>query len=184
MLFDPKDLETLAGALVSKGAPILGRMVGTAVGGPLGGFVGGAVGDLIPQIAQTLGLPADADPAQVTAAVQAAPAAPNALVALEEKHKNDLAWAQLQVDQNNAELAVQGPSGLRFFYGGWRPAMGWLAGPVLLTYILVLFALGRAPLPTDVLGLFISVWLALAGVRTFERFQGIALDSVLPAKKK
>jgi hypothetical protein len=183
MGFDPKDLQALAGALVSKGAPILGRLVGTAVGGPLGTFVGGAIGDLIPQIAQSVGLPADASPAVVASTVQAAPAAPDALLALEEKNKTDLALAQLQVDQNDAELHIEGPALLRFFYGGWRPAAGWLLCPIPAAYQLIASA-AHLPLMSDgIWAAFLPVWVGIAGLRTYERYSGIALDTLAIKKK-
>jgi hypothetical protein len=183
MGFDPKDLQALAGALISKGAPILGRLVGTAVGGPLGTFIGGAVGDLIPQIAQSVGLPADAPASQVAATVQAATSAPDALMALEEKNKTDLAMAQLQVDQNDAELHIEGPAALRFFYGGWRPAAGWLLCPIPAAYQIIASAAHLPLMPEGIWTLFLPVWVGIAGLRTYERYSGIALDT-LNIKKK
>lgn len=73
--FDPKDLEKLAGTLVSAGAPIIGGIVG----GPFGAIIGG----LVPQIAAQFGLAPDAPPSAVAAAVEADPQAGNKLAALE-----------------------------------------------------------------------------------------------------
>jgi hypothetical protein len=175
MAFDPKDLAPLAGALLQAGAPILGGIIG----GPFGAMVGG----LLPQIAGAFGLPADAAPAQVTAAVQADPNAGSKLAALEEQHKTELALVQLQVDQNTTELKIEGPAFLRFYYGGWRPAAGWLLCPAPALYQVIASAAHLPTLPDSLWTLFLPVWVGLAGLRTYERYSGVALDT-LNIKKK
>lgn len=186
MQFDPKDLEALAGALISKGAPILGGIVG----GPFGALIGAVV----PQIAEAFGLPGDAPAGQIASTVAAAPDASDKLSALEERHKVELEWAKLQVEQNNAELQVDGPPWLKFYYGGWRPAMGWLCGPILMAYVYVLVTLAtfgvlKSPLTQEgffswfVMVVALPIFAGLAGLRTYERSTGVALDT-LPIKKK
>jgi hypothetical protein len=188
MQFDPKDLETLGGVLLTKGAPALANMLG----GPIAGDIASI---LVPQLAQAFGLPADAPAPQVAAAVQADPNAADKLATFTEQNKFNLAVLQLQVDQNNTELKVDGPPWLKFFYGGWRPAMGWMCGPVLVLYCFVLVALdsfGLLKVPPTPQGFFawvimiiaLPLWAGLAGLRTYERTSGVALDSVLSPKKK
>jgi hypothetical protein len=175
MNFDPKDLEALAGALISKGAPILGGIIG----GPFGALIGA----LVPQIAGAFGLPTDAPPSQVAAAIQAAPDASDKLAALEEANKTELAKLQLQADQNDAELKIEGPAFLRFYYGGWRPAMGWLAGPAIVAYQIAASISHLPLLPDGILASFLPVWVGLAGLRTYERYSGVALDTLAIKKK-
>jgi hypothetical protein len=178
---DLKDLEALGATLLQKGLPILGGIIG----GPVGGIIGNVAGSVIGQLATTLGLPADAPPAVIQAAVQADPQASEKLSALEDAQKTALAFAQLQVDQNNAELATKtGSTGLDFFYGGWRPAMGWVSGPGILAYQIAAFAVGFPPLPDALVNSFLLVWTSIAGLRTYERFTGVALDTLPIAKPR
>jgi hypothetical protein len=176
MNIDPKDLAPLAGALLSAGAPILG--------GIIGGPVGALVGSLLPQLAGAFGLAPDAAPAQIAAAVQADPNASSKLSAIEEQHKSELAWAQLQVDQNDAAMKIEGPAGLRFFYGGWRPMAGWVLCPVPAVYQVIASAAHLPMLPDNLWALFLPVWVGLAGLRTYERFSGVALDTLAISKIK
>jgi hypothetical protein len=175
MNFDAKDLEPLAGALLKAGAPILGGVIG----GPFGAIVGA----LIPQIAGAFGLAPDASPATVAAAVAADPNAQTKLATIEDEQKSALAWAQLQVVQNKDELTVDGPAWLKFFYGGWRPSAGWLLLPVPAIYQMVAYIAHVTPLPDSFFAWSVPVWVGLAGLRTYERYSGVALDT-LPIKKK
>lgn len=170
--FNPKDLENLFGALVQAGVP----MVASAFGGPL---AGAAVSAVLPEIAAALGLDPAAPPAAVAAAVAADPqAAGDKLAALEDKRKTELAVMQLQVDQNNVELTQPGPGFLRFFYGGWRPAAGWLLLPVPTFYQIIACAVHLALLPDSFFVFAVPVWISLAGIRTYERIQGVSLDTL------
>ena len=178
MAFDPKDLEALAASLLQKGLPILGGLIG----GPAGAIAGNVAGSVVGQLATALGLPADAPPATINAAVQSDPQVSEKLTALEDAQKTALTFAQLQVDQNNAELATPGPSWLRFYYGGWRPAAGWAFGPAIFLYQVTAFAVHLPPLPDTLVNSFLLVWTSIAGLRTYERFTGVALDT-LPIDK-
>ena len=175
MAFDPKDLENLAAVVLKAGAPILGGLIG----GPFGAIIG----TLVPQIASAFGLAPDTPPAVIAATVQADPAASDKLAALESKQRDALAWAQLQVDQNNAELAAPGSGFLRFFYGAWRPSAGWLFGPIPALYQLIASAFHLPLLADGLWTAFLPVWIGLAGLRTYERYQGVALDT-LPVKPR
>jgi hypothetical protein len=178
-MFDPKDLEALAGSLLQKGLPALGGLLG----GPVGAVVGNIAASLVPQIAQAFGLAPDAPPAVVAATVSADPNAAGKLATLEDAQKNAIAWAQLQVDQNKDELTVDGPAWLKFFYGGWRPSAGWLLLPVPAIYQMVAYIAHVTPLPDSFFAWSVPVWVGLAGLRTYERYSGVALDT-LPIKKK
>lgn len=176
MSFTIQDLAPLAGVLVEKGLPAIAEMLG----GPIAGSVASLV---VPQIAQAFGLPADAPPAQVAAAVQADPNADSKLATFSEQNKLVLAMMQIQADQNRDELNVDGPPWMKFFYGGWRPAMGWTSGPGILVYQIVAFATGVAPLPDSLVNSFLFTWASIAGLRTYERATGVSLDSILTKKK-
>jgi hypothetical protein len=174
MSFNAADLGPLAGALLKAGAPILGGIVG----GPFGAMIGG----LIPQIAEAFSLPSDAPPATVAASVAADPNASTKLATLEDTQKSALAWAHLQVEQNKDELAVEGPAWMKFFYGGWRPTMGWISGPILVAYQIAASATHLPLIPDGLLAWVTPIWIGLAGLRTYERYSGVALDT-LPIKK-
>lgn len=174
MAFDPKDLEALAASLIEKGLPVLGGLIG----GPAGAVAGNVISGVVGEIATSFGLAPDATPAVVAATVAADPQAGDKLAALEDKHKTDLALMQLQVDQNNAELTQPGPGFLRFFYGGWRPGAGWLLCPLPTLYQIVAFATHLTPLPDAFFAYALPVWVALAGVRTYERVSGVSLDTI------
>jgi hypothetical protein len=178
MAFDPKDLEALAASLLQKGLPILGGLIG----GPAGAIAGNVAGSVVGQIAASLGLPADAPPATITERVTTDSQSSDKLASLEDARKTALAFAQLQVDQNNAELNAPGPSWLRFYYGGWRPAAGWAFGPAIFIYQVAAFAVHLPPLPDTLVNSFLLVWTSIAGLRTYERFTGVALDT-LPIDK-
>ena len=180
MAFDPKELEGLAATLLQKGLPILGGLIG----GPVGAIAGNVVSGLVGTLAATLGLPADSPPAAVAAAVQADPQASNKLAALEDAQKTELAFAQLQVDQNNAELTIdKGAPWLNFFYGAWRPSAGWVFGPIPALYQLIASAFHLPLLADGIWAAFLPVWVGLAGLRTYERYTGVALDT-LPVKPR
>ena len=176
MTFDPRELEPLAGALLKAGAPILGGIIG----GPFGAIIGA----LLPQVASVFGLPLDAPPVAVAAAVAADPQAADKLSGLEEAHKDALASAQLQVDQNGAELSMPGTALQRVFWGGWRPAMGWIAGPLVLAYQIAAATMGGRLIPIEVFGPTMALWTALAGLRTSEKWQGVAATMMPPAVLK
>lgn len=174
MSFDIKDLEPLIAVLVSKGAPILGGILG----GPPGAVIGGLVG----QLATSFGLPADSPPITVAQTIAADPAASGKLSPISD---NYLAVLQLQVDQNNTELQVDGPWGLKLFYGGWRPAMGWLSGFVMAAYAIVAAGFNLHFVPDSLVSTyFLPIFLTLVGARTYERATGVSLDSVLKPKVK
>ena len=174
MSFDPNDLEKLAGTLVSAGAPILGGLIG----GPFGAIVG----SLLPQVAGALGLEPDARPAAINAVVAADPQAAGKLAELEEAQKDALASARLQVDQNEAELGLAGPVWARLLYSAWRPLMGWISGPVLMAYQIGAVTFGGRPVPMETFAPAMALWTALAGLRTSEKWQGVAAPLPMAAK--
>jgi hypothetical protein len=179
MSFNPADLEALAGSLLQKGLPALGALIG----GPAGAVVGNIAASLVPQIAGAFGLAPDTTPAVVAATVASDPNASTKLATLEDAQKNALAWAHLQVEQNKDELTVDGPAWLKFFYGGWRPTMGWISGPILVAYQIAASAAHLPLIPDGLLAWITPIWVGLAGLRTYERAQGVALDT-LPIRKK
>jgi hypothetical protein len=174
MSFDPKDLEPLAGALLKAGAPILG--------GIIGGPFGAVIGSLIPQIAGAFGLAPDTTPSNLATVVAADPNAATKLAAIENASETALDYAKLQADQNKDELSADGPLPFKFFLSGWRPAMGWVSGPIIVVYQIIASAAHLPLIPNDLLAWITPIWVGLAGLRTYERAQGVAVDN-LPGKK-
>jgi hypothetical protein len=173
-MFDQKDLEALAGTLIKAGAPIIGGIVG----GPFGAVIGG----LIPQIAGAFGLSPDSTPDVVAATVAADPNAGTKLAAIENASQTALDYAKLQAEQNKDELSADGPLPFKLFLSGWRPAMGWVSGPIIVVYQIIASAAHLPLIPNDLLAWITPIWVGLAGLRTYERAQGVAVDN-LPGKK-
>jgi len=95
-----------------------------------------------------------------------------------EKHAQQLALSQIEV--NKAEAA----SG-SFFKGGWRPFIGWVCGVAfayhfilqpLLTFILATFNVSIPELPEFDMGTLLTVlggMLGIGGLRTYEKQKGL-----------
>lgn len=89
----------------------------------------------------------------------------------------ELALGQIEVNKAEAQSGS-------LFIGGWRPAIGWLcAGAIGYQYILnpiaAWYAMNNgltAPpsVPSDDLFELVMLMLGVAGLRTFEKFKGVA----------
>ena len=186
MSFNPSDLASLAGTLVSAGAPI--------IGGIIGGPAGALVGSLVPEIAQALGLDPSATPQAVTAAIAADPNAAAKLQAVEQAHKlaADQAYYQSQIDATEDLAKEVGPSFWKqFLIIGPRPIMLWVSGPITLIYMLAALRFGWTQIPMDFFAATQATFAGLAGVRTVEKWKGIdtkvgssVITSVAKAIKK
>lgn len=158
-------------SVISSVAPVLGG----AIGGPAGGLLGSL-------IASKLGVPANPD--DVAVALQN----PDALLKLKEIEQEQQASLQdflakedalqAQVDQKEAES----PS---LFVAGWRPAVGWSCASAFLYSFVVqpfaVFAVSLAGSHVQVPSLDLSQMmpvllgmLGLAGMRTYEKTQGVS----------
>ena len=100
------------------------------------------------------------------------------IATMSEKHAQELAMGQLEV--NKAEASHRS-----VFVSGWRPFVGWTCGVALawhfvlqplITFLLVLFDFTLPELPTFDMGSLMTVlmgMLGLGGLRTYEKQKGL-----------
>jgi hypothetical protein len=94
---------------------------------------------------------------------------------------NELAGQLAQIEVNKVEAASPNP-----FVSGWRPGAGWICvaglgytflGQPLLTYFAVMYGHPAAPkIDTAELMLLLGGMLGLGGLRSAEKFRGVARD--------
>lgn len=101
------------------------------------------------------------------------------IATMAERHAQELSLAQIEV--NKAEAASR-----NMFVAGWRPFVGWICGLALawhflgvsiVTSIFVWAGKELPPLPAfdmDSLMTVLLGMLGLGGLRTFEKFKGVA----------
>lgn len=101
------------------------------------------------------------------------------IATMAERHAHELALAQIEV--NKAEAA----SG-SIFKGGWRPFIGWVCGTAfayhfvlqpLLIFLVALYGWEIPVLPDFDMASLMTVLgglLGLGGLRTFEKYKGVA----------
>jgi len=101
------------------------------------------------------------------------------IATMAENHAQEVALAQIEV--NKAEAA----SGSTFI-GGWRPFVGWTCGVALayhfvgqpvIMFAVAMFGLEIPTLPDFDMASLLTVlmgMLGLGGLRTFEKFKGVA----------
>ena len=100
------------------------------------------------------------------------------IATMSEKHAQDLALAQIEV---NAAEAASGS----LFKGGWRPFVGWVCGvafcyhfilqPVII-FIVALIGMDIPDLPSFEMGTLLTVlggMLGIGGLRTYEKQKGL-----------
>ncbi len=142
---DLSSFGPLVGSLIQAGSPMISTALQMGIGEiPIvGGIVGPLVGMAAPQIvrmiATQLGAPADATPAQIAAKIQDDPqGAKAALASLESQHQFALAQQKQADDYAVASQAQQVAIGTaevenpRWYVAGWRPAIGWGLGALVL----------------------------------------------------
>ena len=95
------------------------------------------------------------------------------LATMADKHAQQLALAQIEV--NKAEAA----SG-SFFKGGWRPFVGWVCGVAFayhfIIFILTAIGMDIPDLPEFDMGTLLPVlggMLGIGGLRTYEKHKGL-----------
>ena len=131
----------------------------------------GILKDLISPIADVIGkVVPDTDKARELA---------HEISTMAETQAHTIALAQIEV--NKAE-AMSGS----VFSGGWRPFVGWTCGLALayhfvgqpiIIFAVAMFGLEIPPLPEFDMGSLLTVlmgMLGLGGLRTFEKFKGVA----------
>ena len=196
------DFKPLVPALETAGLPILSKVIEVAVGMiPVAGpfvsmLVAPALSALLPTINTSLGIDPETPPDQTAAKILSDPEdAQSKLAAVQEQHSwlldtmkeaNDsaLKMQQQQVDVNTVE--AQNPS---MFVAGWRPAMGWGFGGVVLvafvmpyvTWFLQNFGLHLSDFPkADPQA--IDILVALLGLttltRSFDKLKGTASNDI------
>jgi hypothetical protein len=101
------------------------------------------------------------------------------LATMADRHAQDLALAQIEV--NKAEAA----SG-SIFKGGWRPFIGWVCGSAfayhfvlqpVIVFVVLAVGVDLPPLPEFDMASLMTVMmgmLGLGGLRTYEKKQGIS----------
>lgn len=187
MEIDFSALGPLAEAVEKAGAPILaaalraGSSVSAAAPFPLNLVLPAVLNG----VADAVGGSSDDLPA-LAGKVASDPNAATKIQAIEDTHKDDLQnaldFARLQVEQNAVELGVAAPLWAKVLFAGWRPAMGWIGGPVLVSYQLAAATYGLKPVPADIFNWTVTAWGMLAGLRTVDKWQGAASPaSVVPA---
>ena len=100
------------------------------------------------------------------------------IATMSEKHAQDLALAQIEV---NAAEAASGS----LFKGGWRPCIGWICGiafgyhfvlqPVII-FIVALTGITIPDLPSFNMNTLLTVLgglLGIGGLRTYEKLKGL-----------
>ena len=97
------------------------------------------------------------------------------IATMSEKHAQDLALAQIEV---NAAEAASGS----LFKGGWRPFVGWVCGvafcyhfilqPVII-FIVALIGMDIPDLPSFEMGTLLTVLGGIGSLRTYEKQKGL-----------
>lgn len=157
------EIGDIASSLIRAGAPVLAEVLGTVLPFPFSVVAKTA----LEAVAGALGVPAD--PAAVTAAINADPdAAAAKLSEIEAKVSADMELLKGQ-EQLNAKEAESHS----FFIAGWRPFFAWsIIG--WMNFNFVSFLTGWQPLPAD---LFDPAWVlfgGMMGLRTVEKWKGVA----------
>jgi hypothetical protein len=173
------DLAPLAGAVEKAGAPILGAAlragstVATAAPFPLN--------LVLPVVLNGVANAVGGDASNPAGMAQTINADPNAVAekiqAVEDQHKDDLQnaldMAKLQTDQTGSYLTADIPNWMKFFFGGWRPMMGWL-GSFVVFYQVIGVTLSWRLIPVEMFNVVLITWGSLAGFRTIDKWQGSA----------
>ena len=171
MSFDPKDLEPLAAAVASAGAPILAKIVGTVLPFP----VNMIASTVISCLAAAFGAPAD-DPAAIAVAIGKDPDAASKITAVAQAHADDIAsaldFARLQANQNAKE--AENPS---LFVAGWRPAIGWSLG-AMVTWQWISATWHGPVVEASVYNVSLALLGTLVGARTVEKWKGVATPAI------
>lgn len=101
------------------------------------------------------------------------------IATMTERHAQEIALAQIDVNKTEAASAS-------LFKGGWRPFIGWTCGTAfayhfvlqpVLVFALVAFGQPVPDLPKfemDALMTVLFGMLGLGGLRTFEKFKGVS----------
>lgn len=101
------------------------------------------------------------------------------IATMAENHAQEIALAQIAVNQAEASSGS-------IFVGGWRPFVGWTCGVALayhfvgqpiIMFAVAMFGLDLPTLPEFDMGSLLTVlmgMLGLGGLRTFEKFNGVA----------
>ncbi len=179
MNIDFSSLGTLASAVEQAGAPILGAAlragstVSSAAPFPLNLVLPVALNSLASAVGGDAANPAsvadriNADPNAVAAKIQAVEALHR------DNLKNALEMAKLQTDQIGSYLTADIPVWVKFYFGGWRPTMGWV-GSVVVIYQALGVMLAWPLVPGDMFNVILATWTSLAGLRTVEKWKGAA----------
>ena len=101
------------------------------------------------------------------------------IATMAENHAQEIALAQIAVNKAEAESGS-------VFKGGWRPFVGWTCGVALayhfvgqpvIVFAVAMFGLDIPALPEFDMGSLLTVlmgMLGLGGLRSFEKFKGVA----------
>jgi hypothetical protein len=176
MNFDLDDLKPLADVLLINGVPLLANMFLPGIGGTIASAI-------VPSIASAFGLTSSASVSDLTTAIQADPNSAAKLAVIQAKHAELLDFAQKSITADQNALTLEPSFWGRMFVGGWRPAMGWI-GVVIVSYQTFATLVKISLLPADMFSTILTLWAALAGVRTIETVAGTARTSLTARKTK
>lgn len=119
------DWGDIAGKLIASGAPTLGAALGAAVAGPGGGAIGGAIGKAL---GDAFGV--EPTPAAVGAAIDAGDGA--VIKNMEIDRQGEWLAYMTAAQAASLDLARMEMSSGSMFRAGWRPALMWLCGGLLV----------------------------------------------------
>lgn len=166
-------ISALAQTLVRVGAPVLAEMLTKTLPPPFGPLAG----IVIPALAQAFGVAptpeAVATEVERRAEVDSTDTA-NVLRRVEDEQRGVIEDAQAQLDEYRKEFeGTQGWS--QVFFAGWRPALAWSL--VAWVNIILLHVWLGGVVTEQFLAIWNPAWMTLAGLlglRTFEKFTGVA----------
>ena len=178
------NIETLAKKIAMAGSPLIGTCLGILLPPPF---------DLIVKSVMTsLGDIFNVDSNDLTAlhlAIDNDNNAAEKLQQIEDDHREDLQtvanMANRQIDSydTNTTTVLNKDTFISIFFAGWRPAFAWIC-VFMVAYSIITSAIPS--LPQLQIADFYPIWAAfcgLLGLRSFEKFNGIASGSLSKLKK-
>lgn len=167
------ELGGIASSLIQAGAPVLAQVLGTVLPFPFNVVSKTAL------LAVASALGCAPEPAVIAATIDADPdAAAAKLSEIEQRIQADMEALKGQVELNKVEA-----SNSNLFVAGWRPAFAWIV-LFWMNYNFIALLSHYQPIPADY---FNPVWMlfgGMMGLRTVEKWGGVATQVITAIKKK